>query len=92
MFADCIDEQALQELAAGIAPAGFFEKHGQHISMCNRCASILKTYLLDFSDEVTPEEDAILSGLENSRPEGQSALLEMLLQHMKESQGGQAEH
>jgi hypothetical protein len=86
MFADCINEQALQELAARTAPAGFLEEHGQHISMCNRCASLLKTYLLDFSDEVTPEEDAILNGLESSRPEGQRALLEKLFQHMKESQ------
>lgn len=91
-FGGCLDEKALQELAAGIAPDGFFEEHGEHISMCNRCASLLKVYLIEFSDELTPEEEAILNGLKSSTPEGQRALLEELFQHMKQSPDGPAEN
>jgi len=89
--ADCLDEGILQELAAGIAPPGVMEEHGEHIATCNRCALLLKRYLFEFSDEVTPEEEAILSELETSTPEGQKKLLQKMLRHMNQHQGGQTE-
>lgn len=88
MVADCLDELALQELAAGIAPAGFFEEHREHITYCNRCASILKTYLAAFSDEMTAEEEAILNELRSSKPKGQKRLLKKLLQPYESKPGG----
>jgi len=75
----CLDESVLQELAAGIAPEGTLEQHGEHISHCDRCASILKRYLSIFSDEVTPEEQALISQLKSSRPETQRAIVRKML-------------
>lgn len=75
----CLDETLLQQLAAGIAPAGTFEQHGEHIARCDRCASLLKRYLYDFSDELTPDEEAILSQLESSKPEVQKAMVGKVL-------------
>ena len=89
--ADCVDDQTLMELAAGIAPPKIMEKHGGHIANCDRCALLLKRYLFEFSDEVTPEEEAILNELETSKPEGQNKLLEKMLRHTNQHQGRQTE-
>jgi len=40
------------------------EEHAEHIVNCDRCALLLKRYIFEFSDEVTPEEQAILGELE----------------------------
>lgn len=89
--ADCVDEITLQEMAAGIAPLGIIEKHLEHISRCDRCALLLKSYLYDFSGEPTPEEEAILAQLESSTPEWQKAFA-ILLEHMNEKRDKKAEN
>lgn len=83
LTADCVDEMTLQELAAGIAPPEVIEKRLPHIATCDRCASLLKQYLHDFSDELTPEEEAILAQLESSKLEWQKAFA-ILLEHLNE--------
>ena len=89
--AGCLDEAILQEVAAGIAPPEVMEEHGEHIANCDRCALVLKRYLFEFSDEVTPEEEAILAALKTSKPEGQKQLVDKMLRHMNQSHGGRTE-
>ena len=91
LTADCVDDIILQELAAGIAPPEVIERRLAHIATCDRCASLLKQYLYDFSDELTPEEEAILAQLESSTPEGQKALAK-LLEHMNEKRDKESEN
>src|SRR5215469_1141409 len=78
----CINERTLEELAAGIAPPGAMEEHAEHIVNCDRCALLLKTYISEFSDEVTPEEETILCELESSKPVGQKRILQKILSQM----------
>lgn len=85
--ADCPGEDVLQSLAAGIAGPGLMDKHGMHIAGCGPCALILKTYVHEFSDDLTAEEEAILTELESSTPEGQKKLIQKLLRQMGERRG-----
>ena len=85
--ADCPDQEALQELAAGIAPPGFMEAHGEHIAKCDRCALLLKGYLSDFADELTADEETILAGLESSTEAGQKRIVARVLDEVRRSRG-----
>jgi hypothetical protein len=82
--ANCPDEEVLQELAAGIGAPGLIDEHGTHIAACDRCALILKTYLHEFSDELTAEEEAMLGELESSTPEGQRKIVQRILNQVGE--------
>ena len=79
MEPSCLNDTILQELAAGIAPEETLDQHFEHIAQCARCGSRFKLYLAEFSDEITPEEQAFLSTLESSTPEGQKAIVQKLL-------------
>ena len=57
-------------------------KHLGHIAGCDYCAGRLRTYLFVFSDEITPDEEILLSELESSKPEGQKKLLQEILRHI----------
>ena len=83
--ADCPEDEVLQALAAGIGPPGLMELHGSHIVDCERCALLLKTYVSDFTDELTAEEEAVLSELETSKPEWQRKLVQEILRRMPSS-------
>ena len=83
--ADCPEEEVLQALAAGIGPPGLIDLHLGHIADCDRCALLLKTYISEFTDELTAEEEAILSELETSKPEWQRELVQKILRRMASS-------
>jgi hypothetical protein len=75
----CLEEAALQELAAGIAPAEVLEQNTQHIAHCDRCAKVLKRYTSIFSEELTAEEQALVSQLKTSKPQVQRAMARKLM-------------
>src|SRR5215470_19043938 len=80
--ANCPEEEVLQALAAGIGPPGLIELHLGHIADCERCALLLKTYVSEFTDELTAEEEAILSELQTSKPEWQKEFAQEILRRM----------
>src|SRR5438270_8725245 len=43
----------------------------RHISTCDYCGPVLKRYLHEFSTETTPEDEALLAGLQTSTPKWQ---------------------
>ena len=59
-YPDCPDEEMLQKLAAGICPPELTESTAQHAAHCDFCAPLLNTYLKEFSEELAPEDAAIL--------------------------------
>ena len=83
--ANCPEEEVLQALAAGIGPPGLIELHLGHIADCERCALLLKTYVSDFTDELTAEEEAILSELKTSKPEWQREFVRKILHRIASS-------
>ncbi len=70
----CPSNETLQNLAAGlpVAPADPAQLV-QHAAECDHCGPLLKQYTEIFSDDLSPEDVALLSQLKTSTPEWQSA-------------------
>src|ERR1700694_2818784 len=68
---DCPKEQVLQQLAAGICSRETAFAAIQHTAHCNHCGPLLNRYLEEFSDELQPEDQALLSKLSSGKPEWQ---------------------
>jgi len=67
----CPEESALQEVAAEMASSETSTRVLQHASQCDHCGPLLKQYLDDFSDELSPEIEAIIDQLPFSQPQWQ---------------------
>src|SRR5467141_3975882 len=76
---NCPDDDVLQELAAGILAPALAQQTMLHVAECRVCSSALKQYLKEFSDEQAPENIAILSQLQSSKPRGQEKLVRKLI-------------
>jgi len=67
----CHTERELQEVAADMASPETSTRILQHASQCDHCGPLLKQYLDDFSDELSPEIEAIIDQLPFSQPQWQ---------------------
>ena len=63
---DCPQEAALLDLAAGLTPPADASRLIQHAAHCDRCGSILRGYTEDFSEDLSPEAEALLQQLKNA--------------------------
>lgn len=72
---DCPPEDALRSLAAGLTPPDQATPLIQHAAQCDHCGQILRMYTEDFSEDLTPEDQALLAQLKSSSPEWQEELL-----------------
>lgn len=70
-YADCPEENTLQEVAAEMASPEISTRVLQHASQCDHCGPLLKQYLEDFSDELSPEIEALIDQLPFSQPQWQ---------------------
>jgi len=70
-YADCPEESTLQEVAAEMASAETSTRVLQHASQCDHCGPLLSQYLEDFSDELSPEVEALIEQLPFSQPQWQ---------------------
>ena len=68
---DCPSEDDLRDLAAGLCSEPIAQKLKAHATTCDRCRPLLQEYTEDFSDEFSPEEQAVLSQLRSASPEWQ---------------------
>jgi len=75
----CPDNDVLQELAAGILAPGMAEQTMLHAAECPSCGPTLRRYLREFSEEQSPENIAILSELQSSKPGRQKKLVRKLI-------------
>jgi CHAT domain-containing protein/tetratricopeptide (TPR) repeat protein len=76
---DCPDDDVLQELAAGILAPALAQQTMLHVAECKLCASALKQYLREFSEEQSPENIALLNQLQSSKPQWQKKLVRDLI-------------
>ncbi len=58
---DCPPEDSLRNLAAGIAPAADATRLTAHAAQCDYCGPILRAYFEDFSDDLSADEQALLT-------------------------------
>ena len=78
---DCPSEADLRNLAAGLCSEPIALKLKAHASTCDHCGPVLREYTEDFSDNFTPEEQAVLDQLSSASPKWQlQAAREMLQQ------------
>jgi hypothetical protein len=76
---DCLDEDDLRHLAAGLSPPDQAAKLTQHASQCDHCGPLLRTYIEDFSDELSPEDEALLGRLKSSSAGWQKKVVQEML-------------
>ncbi|HEX7286180.1 MAG TPA: hypothetical protein VF532_08360 [Candidatus Angelobacter sp.] len=76
---DCPPEDTLRDLAAGLTPPDQAAPLIQHAAQCDHCGRILRMYAEDFSDDLTPEDQAVLSKLKSASPKWQKKLVRDLL-------------
>jgi CHAT domain-containing protein/tetratricopeptide (TPR) repeat protein len=63
---NCPTESELRELACGVLAAGRMEQVLEHVTTCSFCAPLLRQAVADFDDSATPEEQALLAGLQSA--------------------------
>ena len=63
---DCPSEDALRQLAAGLCSDALATTLTHHAATCDHCGPLLRTYTEDFSDDFSPEEQAVLANLQSS--------------------------
>ena len=70
-YPGCPPEETLQELAAGICASDTAQTTTEHAAHCNYCGPLLNRYLKEFSEDVQPEDAAVLRELKTSTPRWQ---------------------
>lgn len=68
---DCPSEDDLRNLAAGLCSEPIAQKLKAHAATCDHCGPLLREYTEDFSDNFTPEEQAVLDQLNSASPKWQ---------------------
>jgi hypothetical protein len=63
---DCPDEGDIRQLAAGLLPDAVSDQLTRHAATCDHCGLLLRTYIEDFSDDFSKEEQAVLANLQSS--------------------------
>jgi len=81
--AECPSEDALCNLAAGLSSSSESATLTQHAAQCPHCGPILRAYTEDFSDDLSPEDQALLSKLKSSTQEWQKELARKMVSHAR---------
>jgi tetratricopeptide (TPR) repeat protein len=68
---ECPSTEALRELAAGLIPGDLAPALTRHAATCDHCGPLLRAFTEDFSDDFTPEEQAVLNNLQSSSADWQ---------------------
>ena len=75
---DCPTADSLRDLAAGLSTSADTPRLIQHAAQCPHCGPILRAYTEDFSDDLSPEDQALLSQLKSSTPEWQKKMAQQM--------------
>jgi tetratricopeptide (TPR) repeat protein len=65
---NCPSEDDLRNLAAGLCSDPIARKLKAHAATCDHCGPLVREYMEDFSDNFTPEEQAVLDQLQSASP------------------------
>jgi hypothetical protein len=63
---DCPSGDDLRQLSAGLLPDPVADKLTRHAATCDHCGPLLRAYTEDFSDDFSPEQQAVLANLQSS--------------------------
>ncbi len=77
---ECPSTEALRELAAGLTPDDLAVAITRHAATCDHCGPLLRAFTEDFSDDFSPEEQAVLNNLQSASAEWQKNTAREMLQ------------
>jgi len=75
---DCPSEDSLRALAAGLATSADSAALMQHAAQCDHCGPILRAYTEDFSNELSPADEALLNQLNSASPSWQQKVAKQM--------------
>jgi CHAT domain-containing protein len=76
---DCPSQDALRQLAAGLLANNVAHKLTNHAATCDHCGPLLRVYTEDFSNDFSPQEQAVLANLQSSSGEWQKQTARQML-------------
>jgi tetratricopeptide (TPR) repeat protein len=68
---DCPSQDALRQLATGLLANDVAHKLTNHAATCDHCGPLLRVHTEDFSNDFSPQEQAVLAKLQSSSAEWQ---------------------
>jgi tetratricopeptide (TPR) repeat protein len=77
---DCPSEDDLRQLAAGLCSDALAAQLTRHAATCDHCGPLLRAYTEDFSDDFSPEEQAVLANLKSSSASWQKETARQMLE------------
>lgn len=83
----CPSENDLRDLAAGLCSDPIAQKLKAHAATCDHCRPLLREYTEDFSDDFSPEEQAILDQLRSASPKWQRQTAHEMLEQAHRNPG-----
>jgi tetratricopeptide (TPR) repeat protein len=75
---DCPTADSLCDLAAGLSSSADAPRLTQHAAQCPHCGPILRAYTEDFSDDLSPDDEALPSQLKSSSLEWQKKMAQQM--------------
>jgi tetratricopeptide (TPR) repeat protein len=77
---DCPNKEDIRLLAAGLCSDAIATRLTQHAASCDHCGALLRSFVEDFSDDFSPEEQAMLDRLSSASPKWQLQTARKMLQ------------
>jgi tetratricopeptide (TPR) repeat protein len=77
---DCPSEDDLRQLAAGLCSEAAATQLTHHAASCDHCGPLLRAFTEDFSDDFTPEQQAVLDKLQSSSASWQKKTARQMMQ------------
>ncbi len=88
---ECPSTEALRELAAGLTPDDLAPALTRHAATCDHCGPLLRAFTEDFSDDFSPEEQAVLNNLQSASADWQKNTAREMLEAARVSAASAAE-
>lgn len=76
---ECPSEDVLRQLAAGLTSDDLAPALTRHAATCDHCGPLLRTFTEDFSDDFSPEEQAVLNNLQSKAESWQKELAKKIV-------------
>jgi CHAT domain-containing protein len=79
-YSDCPGQEALQDVVLGLCSTETRYQLLQHAAQCDHCGPLVNQYLEEFSEEISPETEAVLHESHTSDPNWQRQTVRKLFQ------------
>jgi CHAT domain-containing protein/tetratricopeptide (TPR) repeat protein len=89
---NCSEESDWVRIAAGLDGESETRERMKHAAQCGHCGPLLKAATKTLSDEVSPDEEAMIANLRSARPDWQAQMAQAMRSEGKSHRISQAAH